>query len=775
MPHSLASRLLLLLIALIGAALLSSTFAALTAANANVTSLLREDLEVRARVASLALQQQAEALEQRVAVVTADYGFKEAAATGERRTILSALANHGDRLGADLAMWIAPDGDIILSSAPVQRLPRVMDVESATTLPSPRTGLEVLAGRTYLVSAAPVLAPTLTGWLLVGSEIGIGELRTLADVAGAQLSVISEDLPDGQISTMPQGLVVAADAGDGATAGQDEDYLHTTLDAADLNADDSIVIRASVSLEAALAEYDPLRFQLIAIAILALFIAVATSVGASRWITRPIRTMVESAERIADGDYTHNVAVSTGTELDTLGDALSFMQQTVSEREARIQHQAQHDLLTQLPNRHYMYALYQRFLREHPQRAAFGIALMELENLQQIRDLYGSAFCDQVLREASARISSSLRRGDIAGRVGDQQILLFLQGLRAEDTALVLRKIDEVSSEPLLIDGVPVKAELRVGFSFSPAHGSDFDDLQRRAQLALSDARKRGEMSGVYSLGQDEKHLRQIRIANRLQDAIAEGAFNLLYQPKYHLSERKIVGAEALIRWDDRELGPVYPDEFIPIAEQTGIITELSTWVVTSVIDDQRVWRKGGIEIAVSINLSGIDVLQQGFVDAILEQVREADLPVDSVVLEVTETAMMADADAARANMERVERMGMRISIDDYGTGFSSLAQLRTLPVSELKLDKSLVENIDSEAGDRLIVKSTIEMAHHLGLEVVAEGLESKDVLLILNEMGCDTVQGYLLAKPMTSLALTSFLNTEQESTRDIWEPLHAA
>jgi EAL domain-containing protein (putative c-di-GMP-specific phosphodiesterase class I) len=310
-----------------------------------------------------------------------------------------------------------------------------------------------------------------------------------------------------------------------------------------------------------------------------------------------------------------------------------------------------------------------------------------------------------------------------------------------------------------------VRAELRFGFAFSPAHGVDFDDLQRRAQLALSDARQRGERHGVYTIGQDERHLRQIRIANRLRPAIAEGAFHLQYQPKYDLRSLRVTGAEALLRWKDRELGTVYPDEFILVAEQTGIITELSGWVLEQVLEDQRAWRSAGLSISASVNLSGVDVLNGDFVDGVVERIGAAGLPVDAVVLEVTETAMMADVELARSNMERLERLGMRISIDDYGTGFSSLAQLRTLPVRELKLDRSLVATIADEEGDRLIVQSTIDMAHHLGLEVVAEGVEGGAVLRMLGAMGCDLVQGYLLARPMSALALTAYLARESGNT----------
>lgn len=775
MPGSIAGRLLALLAGLLGVALLASTVAALRAANANVTSLVSSELEVRERVVSFALARQAETLRERVEIITADFAFKAAVASKDQGTVLSALANHGGRLNADLAILLEPGGGISLSSAPLKDLPAALQQRIDKSVPGAQTLLLVIEDLPYQLVISPVLAPSLIGWLIIGEELDQPTLEQLARLTNADISLLIHRYQGtaGIVSTLELARIqTPTDAAALMSTLSDGGWLSRQVPLTPSRSAPGIEALISLSLDDALADYNPLRLQLVIIAIVALLLAVALAFAAARWITRPVTAMVEAAKRIADGEYTYAVQLNSGTELDTLAEALSFMQNTVAEREARIQHQAQHDLLTQLPNRNYMYTLYQRYLREHPERASFGIAMMEIENLPQLRDLYGSDFSDQVLRAVSKRTTDSLRRGDMAGRVGDQQILLFLQGLTAPELDLVISKIEEHSRQELLVDGVPVRTELRLGFALSPAHGSDFDDLQRRAQLALSHARRQGDAFALYTLGQDESHLRQIRIANRLQDAARENAFHLLYQPKYNLSDRRVCGAEALIRWEDKELGRVFPDEFITIAEQTGVITHLSEWVVSQVIADQLHWRANGVHTAISVNLSGLDVLQASFVDQILASVRNAGLPVDAIVLEVTETAMMADADAARTNMERVDKLGMRISIDDYGTGFSSLAQLRTLPVKELKLDRSLIQNIDEETGDRLIVRSTIEMAHHLGLEVVAEGVETPAILALLSEMACDVVQGYLLAKPMSAEALGEFLKGQAESTAHIRDVL---
>ena len=756
--RSFAGRLLILLVLLVGAGLLSSTLAALKAADSNVRALVAEDVTVRARVAALAMTQQAETLQQQVAVITEDFGFRAAAATGDRDTILSALANHGERVDADLALWVTPEGKISLASSPMGQLPSTIRRAMSRGTPQSAAAIEAIAGKVYYLGISPSLAPSLLGWLVIGKEIDAPELARLEQLTGATINLAPGEPGEAEA------YAPASPQKGRNTAGT---WVRQSIDLDELTANDApLEAEVALSLLEALANFDGLRLQLIAIALTALGLSTLIAIAAARWLSAPISRLVRTAQAISNGDYSRTAAVDTGTELDSLGIAIDTMRQAVSDRESRIRHQALHDLLTQLPNRNHLHTLYNRYLVDNPQRTAFAVALLELDNLSQLRDLYGSDFADEVLRETAQRIALGLRRGDFAGRVADHQILLFLQELDTHSVSTLTDKLAEVIGPAMLINGVPVTVEARTGFAFSPAHGTDFDDLLRRSQLALAEARRSGRVSATYELGKDEHHLRQIRIAGRLQSAIDDNAFELFYQPKYHVREEKICGAEALLRWQDEELGSVYPDEFIPVAEQTGMITALSAWVVDRAVRDQQHWRASGIDLSTSVNLSGKDVMNRAFVDSIMVQIREAQLPPEALVLEVTETAMMSDVEVARENMERVQQLGMRISIDDYGTGFSSLAQLRTLPVRELKLDRSLVEHIDTEEADRLIASSTIDMAHHLGLEVVAEGVETPQIFAMLRNLNCEIVQGYLIAKPMPATLLLDFL--KQESWRHL-------
>ncbi|KGE02658.1 putative bifunctional diguanylate cyclase/phosphodiesterase [Pseudohaliea rubra] len=756
MRTSFRARLLLLLLALLAATLLATTLAALRAANDNAESLLRGELATVERVFLQLLLREREQLRERGAVLVQDFGFKEAIASGDRRTMASALANHADRVDADLAVLLEPEGGVIMSThelAPVLAAlqGRVTGADSA------RSVRFVLDGQVFDAVLLPVEAPDLIGWIGVGRLVDNNLLLELRGLTGADIVLFADG--SSALATLPPDLAPAgAGAASLATELREARWLTRSVPLA-TDAGGTAEALLTVSLEAALADFRRLRLQLVAIGALALLLAGLIALFAARSVTRPIRKLARFAERISDGDYSTRTEIATGTEFDLLAQTLNSMQDTVAEREARIVHQAQHDLLTQLPNRNYISAMFEGEDRRRVPGGRFGMALMALGNLGDLTDLYGSDFSDRCLREAADRLRRSLRRGDLAGRVGDNQLLLFLDDLEPAGLEPALGKFLAAFADPLEVAGVPVVLEPRFGCVFYPQHGASFDELLRRAQIALSRANRGAERFTVYQVGQDEAHLRQIRVANRLREAVEAGAFELLYQPKYSLRQARISSCEALVRWQDEELGPVFPDEFIPIAEQTGMITAISEAVLATALADLAMLREHSDGLAVSVNLSGIDILKPPFIDRVIEQVRESGLPASAVVLEITETAMVEDLELARGHLLRLDAAGLALSIDDFGTGFSSLGQLRALPARELKIDRSLVQPLGDRSEDRQIVASTIDMAHHLGLSVVAEGVENMEIVNHLHAMGCDVLQGYFLARPMPAEALAAWLD----------------
>lgn len=781
MKPNFRTKLIWLFVAVLSITLLATTVAVLRATDRSVEALVRNELDVVQRVFLAVLEQERQQLASRAELLAGDFAFKQGIATGDQNTIVSVLANHGERISADLVVMLSRSGDVLLSTHDLN--PLAVALKQAVTGDS-RSSIEitlVAAEKPFQLVLVPVWAPDLIGWVGLGQEIDETLLDELRDITNADISLVyaasNADSEVRQISTLPQGIRIKSGRALEAVVQRgieqlgDYDWLSSRVEVTNAEFGAAVAV-LSLSLNTAKANYTGLRSQMVVIGLIALLVAALAAMLVSRWVTRPIYRLLDSAIYIATGDYSKPVQPESDVEFDRLATALNMMQETVAEREARIRHQAQHDMLTQLPNRHYMYTMVTDRIMHSGPGVKFGVGLLELRNLAQVTDLYGSEFADRVLQQTVDRLISTLRRGDIAARVADNQFLLFFADLDHAGIDPVIKKLDALVKDPITLRGVPVWIELATGFVFCPAHASEFDDILRRAQIALGHAREGKRNFAVYQIGQDENHLRQINIANRLQIAVSQRSFKVFYQPKYNLRTRTVDQVEALIRWHDEQLGDVYPDEFIPLAEQTGIITAISDLVLDAVIAQLKTWREQGIEVIGSVNLSGIDILQESFVRRAIARIESSGLPPDQLVMEITETAMMGDLAMAGRNMALFELAGIGLSIDDFGTGFSSLAQLKTLPVKELKIDKSLILHLDTENDDQLIVRSTIEMAHYLGLKVVAEGVENACSVELLHQMGCDALQGYYMARPMASEQFADWYRSPPEQVQLIPELL---
>lgn len=784
MRTSFRNRLMLLIVGLLAVTLASSLLAVMRASTNAVEGIVRAELQVVERVFRSLLQDDREQLRNRAELLAGDFAFKRAIATGEEATMLSALANHGERIRADLVIMLSREGEVLLSTHPLERLPDSAAAAVKSGSSQTAATLVVLAEQPFQLVLVPVLAPDLLGWVGLGTAVDRSMLEELRAITNADITLVAYVAGRGARllqSTLPSALTEGLRPRDSswgmalqlADSLSRQQWLSREVDLLQEDGQQLVAV-LSQSLQQALKSYQPLRQQMLIIGMVALGLAGLTALVIARSVTQPIYALVNAARRITDGNYSRRIQLAAGEEFGMLADTLNLMQDTVSEREARIRHQAQHDMLTQLPNRYYINSVFNSRLSESPQRNQFAMGLLELENLQQLTDLYGSEFSDTVLQQVAERISASLRRGDIAARVADSQILLFFDDLTHAGMDTVVQKLRGDFSAPLLIDGLPVRLEPLLGFVFAPQHGQQFDELLRRAQIALGYARSASGGCSVYQIGQDEVHLRQITLAHRLQAAVEDENFTVFYQPKYDFARHSVGQVEALMRWTDPELGEVYPDEFIPVAEQTGIITDISVIVLKQVLRQLKEWERAGVELTVCVNLSGADILQAGFVRHAIDSLRASGLDSSAIIMEVTETMMMADMDIALANIREFELAGIRLAIDDFGTGFSSLAQLKMLPVQELKIDKSLILRLDQDSDDQKIVRSTIEMAHYLGLKVVAEGVENLASLRLLQAMGCDAVQGYYLARPMTAAALEGWLAEPPAQIRALVEELHA-
>lgn len=414
---------------------------------------------------------------------------------------------------------------------------------------------------------------------------------------------------------------------------------------------------------------------------------------------------------------------------------------------------ALYDGLTGLPNR-YLFEdrLKQAISVNERESCPLCVAVIDLDRFQQINNVLGHDKGDEVLKQMAGRIVRQVRASDTVARVGGDTFALILPKTDQDTVQLVARKVLLAMDEPFIVHGDAVEMTAGIGIAVAPLHGSEPEVLLQRADLAMRQAKENPMGTAmIYDQQQDPYSLRKLMLFGKLRKAISSGQLTLVYQPKIDLESMRIDSVEALVRWQDEEEGFISPAEFIPMAEQTGIINPLSDWVLEEAARQAVAWKRAGYQIPIAVNLSPRNLLNPTLVADIKALLARHDLDCSDICLEVTETALMTRPETALAILTELSQMGVCLSIDDFGTGYSSLAYLKKIPVDELKIDQSFVFDMLKNKTDLKIVESTVELAHGLGLKVVAEGVEEEEVLMKLKAMGVDKAQGYFMSRPLAA------------------------
>mgnify|MGYP001581601345 CR=1 FL=1 len=425
-----------------------------------------------------------------------------------------------------------------------------------------------------------------------------------------------------------------------------------------------------------------------------------------------------------------------------------------------LQHQAMFDNLTNLPNR-VLFAdrLQQTALIARREKRAFGLFAMDLDRFKEINDTLGHHIGDQVLQHVAACTRSCLRESDTVARMGGDEFTILLATVSGQEGAVaVAKKILKAIGEPLMIAGRSLEIGASIGVVIFPQHGDDLDALMRQADAAMYAAKQAQSGYRVYS--DDLGHGADDRMAlqGELRQAIANNELVLHYQPKIDFSAAQVSGVEALVRWQHPVHGLMAPDTFIPLAEQTGLIKPLTRWVLITALRQCEEWYRTGISLSMSINVSAISIQDPEFPDQMAKLLEEFNVPTSQIELEITETAVMSEPVRAVECIRKLSTLGFQIAIDDFGTGYSSMAYLKELLVAKIKIDKSFVKDMASNHNDAVIVRSTVELGHNLGLKVVAEGVEDQAAWDKLKGLGCDSAQGYYMSRPLPSVDFLAWL-----------------
>ncbi|VVO24620.1 putative bifunctional diguanylate cyclase/phosphodiesterase [Pseudomonas fluorescens] len=759
-----ASVLILLSLVVIGALYFSVKAATRSAVRGQALA----QLDVGTRVFERLLDARGRRLADGVQLLAADFGFRAAVASGDSATMRSVLLNHGKRINANDMILLGMDGNVLAST--VEEVPEGSTFRYDQALREARRNRQAtlivpLQGEPHLLVEASVLAPLPIARVVMGFSMDgafADELRSLSNLEVSFLA-IDRGRPGELVSTQPQVLRASISAlmqGDSTRRGvSTTDHLeHRFLNQSLVLASDEngkVLALLQSPLDAAMQAFVPLDEKILGIALVALIASLIGALLLARTVSRPVQALALAAERIGSGDYQTPVVLARSDELGRLALAVNAMQSGIAEREQQLAHNALHDRLTGLPNRALaMERLGSAIALQRP----MALIYLGIDNLRVASEAIGPQAVDQLLLTVSQRLQAALRPGDTLAHLIADEFLLLLEGAGSDEAVGMADKLQQLLLRPQRINGHDLALDCRLGIAAYPADGASPITLLERAAIAMKDAAQMPGRLQVYEQGRDLVHRRQITLIRDLRHAPNLGQLLLHYQPKLDIRQGHVRQAEALLRWQHPQFGMVSPAEFIPLAERSGSITLLTQWVIEEGIRQLCEWNRRGLSLQLSLNISADDLLGDELAHRVSALLRRYGLPAEQLLFEITESAVMREPEKALKVLNLLRDCGIGLSVDDFGTGYSSLAHLKRLPVQELKIDQSFVRNLDETSEDAVIVRSTIEMSHNLGLKVVAEGVEYAHSLRLLERWQCDTAQGYLISRPLSADAFEAWV-----------------
>jgi diguanylate cyclase (GGDEF)-like protein len=728
-----------------------------------------EQLSVAERVFGQVLRGNSDQLTQAAGVVAADFGFREAVATHDRKTVASALQNHGDRIHADLVMLVDLDGKLIADSTGVGREGMAFPFPALIKTVAKKgdaSSFGMIGGHAYQLVAVPVKAPITIAWVVIGFTINDALAREMSSLTSLGVSFLTVDA-NGKWGVLASSLPESARATLRDQTQLAEDGYATRV--VRLHSEgQTVAVLLERSLNEALAPFRRLQSTLLLITLLGVFVSIIGSVLTARSVTRPIAALAQISKRIGMGDYVEPIEIHQSDEIGELARAFNQMQDGIAERERRITELAYMDRLTGLPNRSlFSDRLQQAIAAALRSNRPLSVMMMDLDRFKYVNDTLGHPIGDMLLCEVAKRLRSTLQRQtDTVARLGGDEFAVLLPDDDLPEARLLASRMLRALEEPITIEGQLVDVGASIGIVAFPHNGTEMDVLLRRADIAMYVAKRSNLGFALYDERHDENSAERLSLMSELRQAVEHDQLMLHYQPKVDLATHRVKYVEALVRWDHPTRGFVAPDQFIPFAEQTGYIKTISRWVADKAIGQCAAWRAQGIELAVSVNVSARELIQSALPETFQGLLDKHGVAPEWIWIEITESAIMDDPNHAIETLDRLHALGIRLSIDDFGTGYSSLSYLKRMPVDELKIDKSFVMGMSQHKDDETIVRSTIDLGHNMGLKVVAEGVENEEMLERLRALRCDLVQGYHLSRPLPPAKLEAWLDAWQTTSQ---------
>lgn len=745
------SLLLLLIVQLAGFAVVR------TSIERNARAEIERALDVDENVWRRLLEQNAEQLRQGAAVLAADYGFRSAVTSGDSDTIQSVLENHGARIGAAVTALLDTQMDLqVVSTQQVDAgfssaLQQVMPILAA--LPQ-SAQVAVVNGVPHQFVMVPLRAPVVVGWVLLGFPISqalAADMKALLSVdvvlhvhaTNGGISIPVSTLPASFTNTLLQhGEVEELETPDGVLIARSTP-LQGPGDRVDV-----LLLR---SVETVVGPYHSLQLLMAFITVGGVLLFAAGSGFMARRVTTPLRSLLMATQRLSRGDYAVPMEhTERQDEIGNLARSFDHMRVDIAAQQGEIQRMADTDRLTGLPNRERFRRAVMEAMAPGSGTARLAVLALDLNRFKHVNDVLGYALGDRLLQAVAERVcAQAASPGALVARLGGNEFALLLPGADASAALVVADRITQAFVVPIAFDDQTVDLSAGIGVACWPGTAQNADQLLGHAEIAMYAAKQRLSDALLYDPAFDSSSAQTLSLLSELRRAVEHNELRLFLQPKVALQGAPGIAAEALVRWEHPTRGLVPPMQFIPFAEQTGFVRQLTLWMfdqAARLLSDPELRTMG---LRISVNLSTRDLLDLELSNRLGALLERHGVSAQCFCLEITESAIMDDPQRAEAMLNRLSEQGFKLSIDDFGTGYSSLAYLKRLPVDELKIDKSFVMGMATDDGDTQIVRSTIDLAHNLGLSVVAEGVETAAILERLQGLRCDEAQGYYISRPL--------------------------
>ncbi|RST30200.1 EAL domain-containing protein [Sphingomonas ginkgonis] len=763
--HHLRTRLVVLYAGLFGITMLAVASVAQLVIRHHARDTVQAELTASGIVYDRIWSLKAEALTESANVLARDFGFRMAIASGDKPTIDSALVNLRHRIGIDHA-FVVDQAREVVGDGPGDLVKAVAELPDRLE-PGRNNAVVGIGSGTYRLVASPVLAPTQIGWVVFAVPLDRSELHALDRLSAipVEASILRRSAdghwvdPSGKLAPAATlDALVERDGSEGERleilSGAQGPSFMMAKRLAGPDGRPSAALLLSYPVAAAFAPYRSLQFGLAIAGLLGLGLVLLGSRRLAGTIARPIVELDAAAKALEEGSRTE-VAVRGSDEIGRLAESFNKMSAGIVEREHRIGHMAFHDALTNLPNR----AFFREQLEGALARAGgrdVAVLYLDLDGFKSVNDTLGHPVGDELLKLVGD-VLTEVATDAAVSRLGGDEFAIILTGPKGSDRPRTLaQQIVDRMREPMMAGGHLIATGTSIGIAIGPEDGTDANTLLKNADLALYRAKQDGR--GVFSffepsLDRAARARRQLELD--LRGALRTGQFRLEFQPIFDLKAERIGGLEALLRWDHPTRGLITPGEFIPVAEETGLIVAMGEWVLHEACRQALAWPE---DVRIAVNVSPLQFRNSGFTNVVFQALTRSGLAPQRLEIEITESVFLDGADAVVALLHRLRALGVRIALDDFGTGYSSLSYLRSFPFDKLKIDRSFVANVASDESAGAIVDAIVHLAGALNMDTTAEGVEDPQQLESLRLHGCGSIQGFLFSQPIRGAAVASLL-----------------